>query len=52
MKYIKDWEESLNINERFSWATPLQRKQIMGEIRYQREQGALMLLEKIKALYE
>lgn len=43
MKYIKDWKKSLNINERFSWATNKQRKQILAEIKYQREQKNIQI---------
>lgn len=33
----KEWEESLNVDERFSWATKEQRQHILAEIRFQRK---------------
>ena len=32
-----NWEESLNIDVRFSWATEEQKKHILVELRFQRE---------------
>jgi len=44
-RYIKDWRKSLNINERFAWATEEQKEQILAEIIYQREQGGYEALQ-------
>lgn len=40
LMYVPDWEDSLNIDVRFSWATAEQKRQILAEIEYQREQSA------------
>ena len=42
MKYIKNWKTSLNITERFNWATKEQQKAILAEIKYQREQKDIL----------
>lgn len=41
---MNDWEKSLNINERFDWATEEQKEQILAEIKFQREQAYEMCI--------
>jgi len=38
-RYVEDWEKSLNIKERFIWATEEQQKHIFAEVKHQRLQG-------------
>ena len=52
VKYIPEWEKSLNITERFAWANENQQKHILGEIKYQREQGGYEALQTIIDYYQ
>jgi len=46
-RFVKDWEKSLNIKQRFPFLTEEQERHILGEIRYQREQGGMEALQDV-----
>ena len=51
MMYQEDWEKSLNIDVRFSWATKEQKIEIMREILFQRKQGYAKAIDKLEKMY-
>ena len=46
-KTTEGWEKSLNIDARFSWATEEQRRHILAEIKFQRDQALSQREEEI-----
>jgi hypothetical protein len=46
---VNDWEKSLNLDVRFEWATPEQRKYILTEIKFQRLNVRKQLLASLLA---
>ena len=48
----RPWEKSLNIKERFKWATSEQREYILAEIKFQRSQARIEVIEKAIDIFD